>query len=185
MTPTTQKITAEDLLRLPDDSFRYELVKGELIKMAPAGDEHGDLAMEVGGHIWQHVKTHKLGKVYAAETGFQISSNPDTVRAPDVAFVSQQRIDEVGPVRGYRPGAPDLAIEVISPNDTYTEVQDKVLTWLEAGARMVVVLNPRRRTVTVYRSRTDIIVLTEEDMLDGQDVVPGWTLPIKDLFPGG
>lgn len=182
MTTANQKITAEDLLRMPDDGFRYELVNGELIKMAPAGREHGYLAMRVGGPLWQYVETHQLGEVYAAETGFQLASNPDTVRAPDVAFVSQQRLEEAGPVRGYWPGAPDLAVEVISPNDTYTEVQDKVLTWLDAGTRMVVVLNPRRRTVTVYRSRTDITILTENDTLDGRDVVPGWTLPVADLF---
>ena len=182
MTTTGQKVTAEELLRMPDDGFRYELVRGELRKMAPAGSEHGYLAVRVTGPLWLHVETHKLGRVYAAETGFQLASDPDTVRAPDAAFVSQQRIEEVGPVRGYWPGAPDLAIEVISPSDTYTEVEDKVFTWIDAGTRMVVVLNPRRRTVTVYRSRTDLTVLTEEDTLDGQDVVPGWTLPIADLF---
>jgi Uma2 family endonuclease len=182
MTTAAKKITAEDLLRLPDDGFRYELVKGELRKMAPAGDEHGYLAVRVTGPLWLHVETHKLGRVYAAETGFLLASNPDTVRAPDVAFVSQQRIDEVGPVRGYRPGAPDLAVEVISPSDTYTEVEDKVLTWLDAGTRMVIVLNPRQQTVAVYRSRTDIAILTKNDTLDGKDVVPGWTLAIEDLF---
>ena len=169
---------------MPDDGFRYELVKGELRKMAPAGSEHGDLAMRVGWRLAQYVETHRLGKAFAAETGFHLFWNPDTVRAPDVAFVSQQRIEEVGPVTGYWPGAPDMAVEVISPGDTYTEVQDKVLTWLDAGTRMVVVINPRRRTVTVYRSRSDITILTEEDTLDGQDVVPGWAVPIKELFIG-
>ncbi len=181
-TASGQTVTAEELLRMPDDGFRYELVRGELRKMAPAGEEHGTLSMEIGASLFQHVKARQLGRVYAAETGSQLASDPDTVRAPDVAFVSQQRIEEVGPVRGYWPGAPDLAIEVISPGDTYTEVMDKVLTWLEAGTRMVVVLNPRRKTVTVYRSSTDITVLTEEDTFDGQDVVPGWTLRVADLF---
>jgi len=185
MTTTGQKITAEELLRLPDDGFRYELVTGALRKMPPAGSEHGNLAMEVGGQLWQHVKTHRLGKVFTAEPGFHLASNPDTVRAPDVAFVSQERIEEVGLVRGYWPGAPDLAIEVISPNDTYTEVEEKVFAWLDAGTRMVVVVNPRQQTVTVYRSRTEIANLTETDTLEGQNVVPGWTLPVKDLFAGG
>jgi len=182
MTTTGQKITAEDLLRLPDDGFRYELVKGELRKMPPAGIEHGYLANRASWRLTQHVETHQLGKVFAAETGFQLTSNPDTVRAPDVAFVSQQRVEEVGLVRGYWPGAPDLAIEVISPNDTYTEVEGKVFTWLDAGTRMVVVVNSRQQTVTVYRSLTDITILTKSDTLDGNDVVPGWTLPIADLF---
>jgi Uma2 family endonuclease len=182
MTTTGQKITAQELLRLPDDGFRYELVKGELRKMAPAGSEHGYLIIRVTGPLWLHVETHKLGRVYAAETGFLLASNPDTVRAPDVAFISQQRLEEVGEVEGYWPGAPDLTVEVISPIDTYSEVLAKVLTWLNAGTRMVIVVNPRQQTVTAYRSRTDIAILTKNDTLDGNDVVPGWTLPIADLF---
>jgi Uma2 family endonuclease len=182
MTTAAKKITAEDLLRLPDDGFRYELVKGELRKMPPAGIEHGYLANRASWRLTQYVETHQLGKVFVAEPGFQLTANPDTVRAPDVAFISQQRLEEIGLVRGYWPGAPDLAIEVISPNDIYTEVQDKVLQWLDAGTRMVVVVNPRQQTVAVYRSRTDIAILTKNDTLDGNDVVPGWTLPIADLF---
>jgi Uma2 family endonuclease len=184
MTTAAKKFTAEELLRLPGDGFRFrsELVKGELRKYPLADAEHGFLAAKVGWKLAQHVESHKLGQVYATGTGFQLASNPDTVRAPDVAFVSQQRIDEVGRVRGYWPGAPDMAIEVVSPHDTHTEVQDKVLTWLDAGTRMVVVVNPRQQTVAVYRSRTDIAILTRTDTLDGYDVVPGWTLPIADLF---
>ena len=91
-------------------------------------------------------------------------------------------MEEVGAIESYWPGAPDLAVEVISPGDTYTQVEDKVIDWLRAGTRMVVVVNPRRATVTVYRSLEEIVILTENDTLDGQDVVPGWTLAIKDLF---
>lgn len=167
---------------MPDDGLRYELVKGELVKMAPAGSEHGDLAMRVGWRLGQYVENHNLGKVFAAETGFRIASNPDTVRAPDVAFISKGRVEEAGLVEGYWPGAPDLAVEVISPTDIYTAVQAKVLDWLDAGTLMVAVVNPRQQTVTVYRSRTDITILTGNDILDGQDVVPGWTLAIRDLF---
>ncbi|MCI0845699.1 MAG: Uma2 family endonuclease [Chloroflexi bacterium] len=179
---TAQKVTAEELLQMPDDGLRYELVKGELVKMAPAGSEHGDLAMRVGWRLGQYVENHNLGKVFAAETGFRIASNPDTVRAPDVAFISKGRVEEAGLVEGYWPGAPDLAVEVISPTDIYTAVQAKVLDWLDAGTLMVAVVNPRQQTVTVYRSRTDITILTGNDILDGQDVVPGWTLVIRDFF---
>lgn len=185
MPTAAKKITAEDLLRMPDEGFRYELVKGELRKMAPAGKRHGVLAIRVTGPLWQHVQAHQLGEVCAAETGFLLASNPDTVRAPDVAFISRQRLEEVGEVEGYWPGPPDLAVGVVSPNDTYTEVQDKVFQWLDAGTRMVVVVNPRQQTVAVYRSRTDIAILTKNDTLDGKDVVPGWTLPIADLFVAG
>ena len=179
---TIQTITADELLQQPDDGFRYELVKGELVKMAPAGSEHGKLAMRVGWRLAQHVESQELGNVYAAETGFQLASGPDTVRAPDVAFVRQERVEGAGEVRGFWPGAPDLAVEVVSPGDTYAEVEDKVLDWLDAGTLMVAVVNPRQRTVTIYRSRADIVILTRDDLLDGNNVVPGWILPIRELF---
>lgn len=182
MSTTIQPTTADDLLRMPDDGFRYELVRGELIKSSPAGNKHGRFAANVTAFLGVHVKANKLGAVYAAGTGFWLKSEPDTVRAPDVAFVSQKRLEEVGDVDGFWPGAPDLVVEVISPSDTYTEVEEKVFEWLGAGARMVVVVNPRKRAVTVYRSLTDIRVLTEDDTLDGADVVPGWRMTVKDIF---
>src|SRR5919109_774726 len=179
MTTTPQHMTAEELLHMPDDGFRYELIRGELRKMAPAGHQHGRIAINVTTPLDQHVRAHNLGTVYAAETGFKLASNPDVVRAPDIAFIRRQRVEEVGNVEGYWPGAPDLAIEVISPSDTYTEVQEKILDWLEAGTQMVILVMPRKRTVTVYRSLTDIIMLTERDTLDGGDVVPGWKMPVR------
>jgi Uma2 family endonuclease len=138
--------------------------------------------MRIAARLFQHVEAHNLGTVYAAETGFQLAQDPDTVRAPDVAFVSRQRLAAVEETEGYWPGAPDVAVEVISPSDRYTDVEDKVVEWLEAGSRMVIVVNPRQRAVTVYHSRTDIIRLTEEDTLEGGDVVPGWQLPIREVF---
>ena len=179
---TTQKVTAEELLNMADDGYRYELVKGELVKMAPAGHGHGVLAMELSWRLAQHVSANSLGQVCTAETGFRIASNPDTVRAPDAAFIRRDRAEEIGQVEGYWPGAPDLAVEVISPSDRYTEVQAKVLDWLNAGTRMVVVVNPRDQTATVHRSLTDIVILTRNDILEGSDVVPGWTLPLEELF---
>ncbi len=112
--------------------------------------------------------------------------DPDTVRAPDAAFVKRERVEKVGRVADYWPGAPDLAVEVVSPNDTYAQVTEKALAWLEAGTLMVLVLDPgeARHTVTVYRSATDIRVLSEEDSIDGADVVPGWKLSIAELFGG-
>lgn len=184
MTTSGQRITAEDLLRLPDDGYRFcsELVNGELIIKPLADAVHGFLAMKVSCRLAEHVQSRKLGQVHATGTGFRLASNPDTVRAPDAAFISRQRIEEIGDVEGYWPGPQDLAVEVISPNDTYTEVEDKVLSWLDAGTRMVIVLNPRQQNVAVYRSRTDIAILTKSDTIDGKDVVPGWTLAIEDLF---
>lgn len=182
MTTTQPLMTAADLLKMPDDGFRYELVRGELRKMAPAGYRHGRIAIRLSTRLDQYVTHCQLGVVCAAETGFRLAVNPDVVRAPDVAFIRRERVEEIGDVEGYWPGAPDLAVEVISPSDTYTDVQEKVFDWLEAGARMVIVVMPRRRTVTVYRTLTDIVVLTEDDSLDGGEVVPGWAMPVKDLF---
>ena len=179
---TTTLITAEELLLLPDNHMRRELVRGELREMAPAGDEHGQVGMRAGWRLGQHVETNGLGAVFLAETGFIIARNPDTVRAPDLAFVRQEVVEETGVLPGFRPGAPDLAIEVISPGDSYTEVKEKVMEWLDAGCRMVVTIDPRRRIVTVYRSRNDIEILTEEDTLSGGDVVEGWELPLSVLF---
>jgi Uma2 family endonuclease len=167
---------------MPDDGFRYELVRGELRKMAPASHTHGRFEINFAAPLFQHVKANNLGAVYGADTGFKLASDPDTVRAPDAAFIRRERVEEVGDTEGYWPGAPDLAVEVISPGDTYTEVEEKVFDWLEAGTRMVIVMNPRKRTVTVYRSLTEIVVLTENDTLDGGDVVPGWSVKVRDLF---
>jgi Uma2 family endonuclease len=184
MTTKTGPVTAEDLLEMPDDGFRYELVKGELKRMAPAGNKHGYIAVNIAGPLYQHVKANNLGRIYAAETGFKLASDPDTVLAPDAAFISRERLESAGEVEGYWPGAPDLAVEVVSPNDRHTEVVEKALSWLEAGCRMVLVADPGRRLVTVYRSRDDIHLLTADanDAIDGADVVPGWRLPLTELF---
>jgi Uma2 family endonuclease len=175
-------MTADDLLRMPDDGFRYELVKGELRKMAPAGHEHGRVAIRFTWRLAQHVETNNLGAVYAAETGFLISTNPDTVRAPDVAFVSGKRLEGVKKPEGYWPGAPDLAVEVVSPGDTYTEVEEKAMEWLEAGSQIVLAINPRKRTVTVFRSLNDIFILNEDSILDLDDIAPGFKVAVKDIF---
>ena len=182
MTIETRHTTVEELLRMPDDGFRYELVGGELRKIAPAGNKHGYITMNWSGPLHRHVREKGLGRVYTAETGFLLARDPDTVRAPDAAFVSQARLDETGEVEGYWPGAPDLAVEVISPSDTHTEVVEKALAWLEAGCRMVLAVDSSRRTGTVYRALDDIRILTANETLDGADLVPGWSLPVADLF---
>jgi Uma2 family endonuclease len=120
--------------------------------------------------------------VYAAETGFRLASDPDTVRAPNVAFVSRARVEMVGEVEGFWPEAPDLAVEVLSPGDSYAEVEEKVFAWLDARTKMVVVINPRQRSATVYKSPTDITALAEAAVLNGGDVVPGFELAVREIF---
>lgn len=177
-----QQVTADELLHLPDDGFRYELVQGELRRMTLAGNVHGRVAMNIGTALNIHVKAHDLGIVYAAETGFRLATDPDTVRAPDVAFVSRERVEAVGEVEGYWPGAPDLAVEVISPDDSHVEVEGKVFDWLEAGTKMVLAVNPRRRSVTLYRSQSNITFLIGTDVLDGGDVVLGFQPTLQEIF---
>lgn len=181
-TTETKLMTADELFEMPDDNSRSELVRGELKRMSPAGEEHGRIGMELAIPLGYHVKKNNLGKLYLAETGFLIQTNPDTVRAPDIAFVRMQRIKETPKAKSYWLGAPDLAVEVTSPGDTVREVEEKVTEWLEAGARMVWVISPKLKAVTVYRSLTNIITLTEKDTLDGGEVVPGFQIPIAEIF---
>lgn len=175
-------VTAEELLRIPDDGLRRELVRGEVRTMAPAGNVHGRIAINVSTPLDQYVRAHDLGVVFAAETGFKIAGNPDTVRAPDAAFVRRERVEAVGEVEGYWPEAPDLAVEVVSPNDLFAEVEEKVADWLAAGTRVILVVNPRARTVVVRLSEKVARILSEEEILDGGQVVPGWTLSVADVF---
>ena len=177
-----QQVTVDELLHMPDDGFRYELVRGELRRMNPAGNVHGRVAMNVGISLGSYVKTHDLGAVYAAETGFKLSTNPDTVRAPDVAFVRRARIEAIGETEGFWPEVPELAVEVVSPGDAFAEIEEKVFDWLDAGTKMVVVVNPRQRSATVYKSQTDITALTEADVFYGGDVVPGFELAVREIF---
>jgi Uma2 family endonuclease len=182
MSTTPTLATAEELFMMPDDGFRYELVRGEVRRMPPAGSEHGAVIMNMGTPLHEFVKAHSLGVVFGAETGFKIASDPDTVRAPDLAFVRRERIPKEGIPRGFWPGAPDLAVEVVSPGDTYTEVEEKVNDWLNAGTRMVLVLNPRTHTVAIYTSHTDVVRLTESDTLEGGEILPGFTCRVAELF---
>jgi len=183
MSTEVQLMTADELLAMPDDGFVYELIKGELIKVSPPpGHEHGLVAMNIAGPLYSYAKTKNLGNVYAAETGFLLEQDPDTVRAPDVAFVRRERIQKAGTVEGYWIGAPDLAVEVLSPSDTVRRIEGEVAEWLESGSRLVWVVRPKMHTVTVYRSLTEIVVLTEKDTLDGGDVVPGFQIPIAEIF---
>ncbi len=158
----TSAVTSDDLLRMPNDGHRYELLGGELRKMAPAGQKHGRIIINIATPLDQTVRANRLGVVYAAETGFQLTRNPDTVRAPDVAFVSSERLAKLGEVEGYWPGAPDLAVEVISSSDSYADVEDKVFDWLTAGT-------PAGHRRQPAQARRDAVQVTFRDLrLDGR-----------------
>ena len=182
MTETLQRSTADELFEMPHDGFRYELVKGELRRMSPSGWEHGVIVVNITMLLGGYVKTNDLGTCSGAETGFKIASDPDTVRAPDLAFVSRERRPEGDARKKFFVGAPDLAVEVVSPGDTRREVDEKVEDWLESGARAVWIINPRRRSVSVHRSMSDVTRLSEGEELDGGGVVPGFRCMVSEIF---
>lgn len=180
MTRTDHKlITADELLEMADLG-PCELVEGEIVMMTPAGFQHGVIASRVTSLLVSHSEPNGLGFVVTEQTGFVLSGDPDTVRAPDVGFVCAGRVAE--PPSGFFPGAPDLAVEVVSPDDRPGEIQARARMWLEAGARLVWVFWPKTRTVTVYQPGCEPQILGERDTLDGQDVLPGLSCAIAGLF---
>lgn len=180
MTTAAQAIQTADELLHATGLPRCELVRGELRTMTPAGEQRGDLVNELAFVVTGYVKAHRLGKVYAAETGFVLARHPDTVRAPDIAFVASPRVPKRGS-HGFFEGAPDLAVEMLSPDDRAGEVNEKVQDYLAAGTRSVWVFDPRSRTVTVYRGGGKAAVLREADTLR-DEVVPGFELLVRNVF---
>lgn len=181
MSDTTHLVTAEELEKFPDDDYRYELVAGRVIRMSPTGTVHGWLVLNVASHLTQHVNARRLGFV-VTEVGFRLASSPDTVRAPDLAFIRRERLPEAGLPRGFWKGPPDLAVEVISPDDRPTDVHTKVAEYLQHGVPLVVVIDPDDRTVTVHRRSASPVTLGADDLLDLDDVVNGFRLHVHDIF---
>lgn len=172
--------TAKDLLDLPHDSQRYELVQGHLIEMSPTGEIHGLLANIVAFLLTGFVLEHSLGRVYGAETGFKLAENPDTVYGIDVAFVSNARQKPIE--EGYIIGAPDLAVEIYSPGNRKTEIQTKIEEYFQAGSRMIWVIYPKSQTVYLYRANNEVRILHNSETLDGGDVLPGFSVKVAEIF---
>jgi Uma2 family endonuclease len=176
-------MTIEELEQLPDDEYCYELVNGWLVREPPPGGAHGYIAGEILLALGSHVKRAGLGWTFAAETGFiLVAEKPQTVRAPDASFVAKERLPRGPAPKGHVPLAPDLAVEVVSPTNRWTEVAAKVRDYLDAGTRLVWIVDPPLRTVTVHRPGGAWIVRGEDDALDGEDVVPGFRVRVGDLF---
>jgi Uma2 family endonuclease len=174
-------MSAEELLRLRLPGKRTELVKGVLVVREPAGCLHGVVAARLAKLLSNHVDDQDLGFVLAAETGFKLSSDPDTVRAADVAFITRERLP-APPPSGYAALAPDLAVEVLSPDDRPGEVLAKVADWLEAGTRLVWVVDPRRRYARVYRADGGESRIEADGALDGEEVVAGFACPLESVL---
>ena len=173
-------VTAEELYGMQEDGFRCELVRGELVKMPPAGFKHGDIGLAVASHLHQHVNAMRLGRVVASDTGYQLSV--DHVLAPDVSFVAESRLPASGLPEGFFQGAPDMAVEVISPSEREQHISEKVGDYLRYGCKMVVVIRPRARRVEVHLPNRETQTLEPDDVLDGGTAVPGWQLPITEIF---
>lgn len=170
--------TEADLMRMPDDGWKYELVDGEIRRVSPAGGRHGRVCTELLGRLNSHVKQHKLGYVFDSSTGFRLIGG--NVRAPDVAFVSAGRLAAVS--EGYVPVAPDLAVEVLSPDARPRYVMEKVGEYLQAGVLLIWVIDPRSATAAAYRSLTDVREIGRDGMLDGEELLPGFACALREIL---
>jgi Uma2 family endonuclease len=180
---TTTVVSADELLHLPmGRGQRYELVLGKLRVMSAAGWQHGMIVANVQYLLGAYIHTHRSGRGFGAETGFILTRNPDTVRAPDFAFIAREHLPTTDPADAYWPGAPDLAVEVLSPDDRKVEVAEKVEAWLSAGCAVVWVIDPRKQTVAIHQSPTDSQVLSAEDTVTGDPLLPGFTCAVKEFF---
>jgi Uma2 family endonuclease len=182
MAQQARTITAEELFQMRDDGYRYELVAGRLRKLTPAGALHGVIGSRLAAAVGAHVDEHRLGLVLAADTGFKLAQDPDTVRAPDVAFVSRARIPASGIPTGYWSGPPDLAVEVLSPTDVRSEIGEKIAEYLQFGVRQVWSVDPTARRVTIHRPIAAPESLGESETLDGGDVLPGFRYQLSRPF---
>lgn len=179
---TERTYTLEEYERLPEeDGYRVELVEGQLVREPLPSVEHAWVTMQLAGRIREHAEKNRLGLTFA-EVGFVLADEPPTVRGPDVAFIAAGNLPSEGFPRVFWRIPPDLAVEVVSPSNTRAGIREKVLEYLAAGTRLVWVVEPRSRSVTAYRSRTDVSVLKEADTLSGLDVLPGFRLRLSELF---
>lgn len=176
----TTLVTAEELAERYAGR-RCELVRGEVIETPPAGGEHGGITMDVGTILNVFVKAQSLGRVYGAETGFVIERDPDTVRAPDVAFIRKARMAGAD-VRGFIPVVPDLVAEVVSPGDTWSEVDDKVQQWLGAGVVSAWVIDPAKKLVSIFRSGAPVERFGIKDEVRDEAVLPGLVVKVTEIF---
>ena len=179
MPNTARLITADELEHMPGTDHRCELVKGRLIRMSPVGPVHACIVVGFGSMLHQHVKSRRLGNVMT-ELGCKLELDPDTVRAPDLAFIRGERM--VHATRGFWNGSPDLAVEVLSPDDRPSEVREKVEEYLTHGVIVVLVVDPDDKTVTVHRRLTPPTTLVEDDELDLDDVVMGFSCRVREIF---
>jgi Uma2 family endonuclease len=178
---TTKRFTAEDLIALGPDA-PYELIDGELREVAPSFDDPSRIGVRIASPLFAFVEEHELGEVFGADGGFRLPGRWETIVAPDVSFVRTERIPPDHNFQSFFPGAPDLAVEVGSLSDSRAEIADKVRRYLAAGVRLVWVVWPLSQTVVVHRPDQESVVLHVGDVLDGEDILPGFRLSLASIF---
>ena len=183
LTPTGNRlITADELLKMHSKGKRGELVRGEFIPKMPVGEEHGAIVGNLVGYLWLSVRPNRLGRIVASDSGVRVETNPDTVREPDIAFISSERRPRGTFVPGYTEIPPDLVVEVVSPSDRQPAINDKARMWVDAGVRLVWVLWPETKMIEIHRAGEPVTTLREADTLTGMDVIPQFTCPVQDIF---
>lgn len=178
--PTKTPVTGEELLAMGDIG-RSELIEGEIIQMAPTGEMHGIVEINLGSELRVFVRRHKLGRVSGGEVGVYIRRMPDTVRGADILFISRERLAQRGK-SGFLDVAPDLVVEIMSPDDRWSEVMKKLGEYFSIGVRLVWVVEPETQTVYAYRSLTDVRCFTRDEILVGDDILPEFALPVAEIF---
>ncbi len=181
-TTSTALMTAEELMQLPDDDLRHELINGELITMPVPKLPHGRAATHLGVPLAQFVLENDLGEVYIGDIGYQVTWNPDTVLAPDVTFISKQRLEDEGDVEGYGQGPPDLAVEVYSPGYRPGKISKRISRLFSCGTKQVWIVDLKHRTIAVYRSESDVTTFSGSDYLEAPDLFPGFRISLDRIF---
>ena len=181
-TARTKLLTANDLLRLSSQGVRGELIQGVLHETMPTGVNHSKAVMNLGVSLGIFIKSRRLGTLMASDLGVWLERDPDTVREPDIAYISAERMPLDADIPGYSEIIPELVVEVTSPSDSLREVREKALMWLNYGVHLVWVAHPNTRTVDVYHADGTVLTLTGSDTLDGGDVLPGFTCQVSDIF---
>jgi Uma2 family endonuclease len=187
MSTTTRLVTADGLLALPHrdeqgNDCRPALIRGEVKILPLSGSTHGIVCAGLAAALLPFVEANNLGLIFGVGTGFVVGKDPDAVLGVDVSFVGNERLAGVENFDKFMPFAPDLAVEVVSPSDTAVEIDEKIALYFAAGSRLVWIVNPKRRTVAVYRSGVEARILGEQEALDGGEVLPGFSYKLSDLF---
>ena len=181
-TAKTGLLTADDLLRLYSQGVKGELIRGVLHETVSTGGEHGDIAVALGAEVRSFVRPRRLGRVGGSDTGIRLERDPDTVREPDVYYISADKLPLNVRIAGYYEVVPDMVAEVLSPNDSRAEFDAKIRMWLDFGVRLALAVYPASRTIAVHQIGGPAVTLGYDDTLDGGDVIPGFSCPVRDIF---